>query len=93
MVQAVLADNRVYLPHPQLKWQPHLISGLAAFPDRFTERLKAMTARPPAVAFRAAETLPEDTVLLAEARTGTDLSAFRQALAQRRQPLARRPPG
>lgn len=53
----------------------------------------AMTARPPAVAFRAAETLPEDTVLLAEARTGTDLSAFRQALAQRRQPLARRPPG
>lgn len=93
VVRAVLAVNRVYLPHRQLKWQRHLISGLAAVPDRLTERLEAMTASPPAVAFSAAETLLEDTVLLAEARTGADLTAFRQALTGRRQPLDPPHPG
>jgi hypothetical protein len=93
VVQAILAVNRVYLPHRQLKWQRHLISGLAAVPDRLTERLGAMTASPPAEAFPAAETLLEDTVRLAEAHTGADLSAFRQALAERRQPLDPPPPG
>jgi hypothetical protein len=93
VVRAILAVNRVYLPHHQLKWQRHLISGLAAAPDRLTERLAAMTASPPAEAFPAAETLLEDTVMLAEARTGADLSAFRQALAERRQPLDPPPPG
>jgi hypothetical protein len=34
----------------------------------------------------------EDTVLLAEQRTGTDLSAFRQALGKRRQALDPPPP-
>ena len=87
VVQAILAVNRVYLPHRQLKWQRHLLSGLAADPDRLTDRLEAMTASPPAEAFPAAETLLEDTVLLAEARTGANLSAFRQAMAERRQPL------
>jgi hypothetical protein len=93
VVRAILAVNRVYLPHPQLKWQRHLISGLAAVPDRLTERLEAMTASPPAQAFPAAQTLLEDTVLLAEARTEADLSAFRQALAQRRHPLDPPAPG
>jgi hypothetical protein len=51
-----------------------------------------MTASPPAEAFPAAETLLEDTVLLAEARTGANLSAFRQAMAERRQPLDPPPP-
>jgi hypothetical protein len=87
VVQAILAVNRVYLPHRQLKWQRHLISGLAVVPDRLTERLEALTASPPAQAFPAAETLLEDTVLLAEARTGADLTAFRQALAGCRHPL------
>ena len=87
VVQAILAVNRVYLPHRQLKWQRHLISGLAAVPDRLTERLEAMTASPPAEAFPVAQALLEDTVLLAEERTGTDLSAFRQALGKRRQAL------
>ena len=69
--------NCVYLPHSQLKWQRQLISGLAAVPDRLTQRLEAMTASPPAEAFSVTETLlEEDTVLLAEARTGADLSAF-----------------
>jgi hypothetical protein len=93
VVRAILAVNRVYLPHPQLKWQRRLISGLAAVPDRLTERLEAMTASPPAQAFPAAQTLLEDTVLLAEARTEADLSAFRQALAQRRHPLDPPAPG
>jgi hypothetical protein len=52
-----------------------------------------MTASPPAEAFLAAQTLLEDTVLLAEAHTGADLSAFRRALAGRRQPLDPPPPG
>jgi Domain of unknown function (DUF4037) len=93
VVEVILAVNRVYLPHCQLKWQRHLISGLAVVPDRLTERLAAMTARPPAQAFAAAETLLEDTVLLAEERTGADLSAFRQALARRRPPLDPPSPG
>jgi hypothetical protein len=93
VVRAVLAVNRVYLPHPQLKWQRHLISGLTAVPGRLQERLQAMTARPPAQAFPAAQALLEDTVLLAEARTGADLTAFREALAQRRHPLDPPPPG
>ena len=62
-------------------------------PGRLTERLEAMTASPPARAFPAAETLLEDTVLLAEARTGAYLSAFRRALAERRHPLDSPPPG
>jgi hypothetical protein len=93
VVQAILAVNRVYLPHRQLKWQRHLVSGLAVVPGRLTERLEAMTASPPARAFPAAETLLEDTVLLAEARTGADLSAFRRVLAERRHPLDSPLPG
>jgi hypothetical protein len=86
-------NGRVYLPHRQLKWQRHLISGLAVVPDRLTGRLEAMTASPPAKAFPAAQILLEDTVLLAEARTGADLSAFRRALAERRHPLDPPSPG
>lgn len=93
VVQAIFAVNRIYMPHCQLKWQRHLISGLAAVPGRLTERLDAMTASPSAAAFSAAETLLEDTMLLAEERTGADLSAFRRALGKRRQPLHPPPPG
>jgi hypothetical protein len=93
VIQVILAVNRVYLPHRQLKWQRHLTSGLAAVPGRLTQRLEAITASPPAKAFSVAETLLEDTVALAEARTDADLGAFRQALAERRQPLDPPPPG
>jgi Domain of unknown function (DUF4037) len=93
VVRTVLAVNRVYMPHRQLKWQRHLIGGLDAVPDRLAERLEAVTASSLAGAFPAAETLLEDTVMLAEARTGADLSAFRQALAERRQPLDPPPSG
>jgi predicted phage-related endonuclease len=52
-----------------------------------------MSASPPAEAFRAAEALLKDTAALAEAHTGADLGAFRQALAQRRRPLDPPPAG
>jgi hypothetical protein len=93
VVRAVLAVNRVYLPHPLIKWQRHLITGLEVVPERLAERLESMSASPPAEAFRAAEALLEDTAALAEAHTGADLGAFRQALAQRRRPLDPPPAG
>jgi hypothetical protein len=65
----------------------HLITGLEVVPERLAGRLESMSASPAAEAFRAAEALLEDTVLLAEAHTGADLSSFRHALAQRRRPL------
>jgi hypothetical protein len=87
VVRAVLAVNRVYLPHRQIKWQHHLITGLEVVPERLAGRLESMSASPPAAAFRAAEALLEDTAVLAEAHTGADLSSFRHALAQRRRPI------
>jgi hypothetical protein len=87
VVRAVLAVNRVYLPHRQIKWQHHLITGLEVVPERLAGRLGSMSASPPAEAFRAAEALLEDTAALAEAHTGADLSTFRHALAQRRRPI------
>ena len=87
VARAVLAVNRVYLPHRQIKWQHHLITGLEVVPERLAGRLESMSASPPAEAFRTAEVLLEDTLLLAEAHTGADLSSFRQALAERRQPI------
>jgi len=86
-VRAVLAVNRAYLPHPLIKWQHHLITGLELVPERLAERLESVSASPPAEAFRAAEALLEDTTALAEAHTGADLSSFRRALAERRPPL------
>jgi hypothetical protein len=86
-VRAVLAVNRVYLPHPLIKWQRHLITGLEVVPERLAERLESVSASLPAEAFRAAEALLEDTAQLAEAHTGADLSLFRQDLAERRPPL------
>jgi ADP-ribose pyrophosphatase YjhB (NUDIX family) len=91
VVRAVLALNRVYLPHRQLKWQRHLITGLALAPDRLAERLGALSAGRPATALRTAETLLAETAALAEAHCGADLGPFRAALAERRPALD--PPG
>jgi hypothetical protein len=87
VVKAVLAVNRVYLPHPLIKWQHYLIAGLELVPERLAERLESVSASPPAEAFRAAEALLGETAALAEAHTGADLSSFREALADRRRPL------
>ena len=47
VVRAVLAVNRVYLPHPLIKWQRHLITGLELVPERLAERLELVSASPP----------------------------------------------
>jgi 8-oxo-dGTP pyrophosphatase MutT (NUDIX family) len=91
VVRAVLALNRVYLPHRQLKWQRHLLTGLALAPERLAERLASLTAGRPAVAVAAAESLLAQTVALAEAHSGAHLGPFREALSERRRAVA--PPG
>lgn len=83
-VRAVLAVNRVYVPHRRLKWQRDLISGLDVTPERLAEQLEVMTTGPIPAAFQAAEALLTETVLLAQAHTGAQLSAFREELTRRR---------
>jgi hypothetical protein len=84
VVGAVLALNRVYLPHRELKWQRHLIAGLEVVPYQFAERLALLSAGRAVEALQAAEALLTDTVALAEARTDADLGSFREELAARR---------
>jgi hypothetical protein len=83
-VRAVLALNRVYLPHRQLKWQRHLITGLGLAPARFAERLEAMAGGPAAEALRAAEELLAETAALAGTHCDADIAAFCEALSERR---------
>jgi hypothetical protein len=87
VVSAVLALNRVYLPHRQLKWQRHLITGLALAPERLADRLGSMTAGGPEEALQAAETLLTEITALAQAHSAADLSDFRETLAERRRPI------
>ncbi len=91
VVRAVLALNRVYLPHGQLKWQRHLVTGLRLAPDRLAERLGSLSTARPATALRTAETLLAETAALAEAHSGADLGAFREELSERRAAID--PPG
>jgi hypothetical protein len=84
VVGAVLALNRVYLPHRELKWQRHLIAGLEVVPDQLAERLALLSVSRTAEALQAAEALLTDIVALSEARTGADISSFREELAARR---------
>jgi hypothetical protein len=90
-VRAVLALNRVYLPHRQLKWQRHLTTGLRLVPGRLAERLQSMSDDPPGEAVRAAEALLTETVALAEAHSDANIDAFREALSERRRAID--PPG
>jgi hypothetical protein len=91
VAQTVLALNRLYLPHRQLKWQRHVLSGLDLAPDQLDDRLDALASIPTADAIHAAEQLLADTVELAEAHSDADLTDFRTELAEKRQPLD--PPG
>jgi hypothetical protein len=84
VVRAVLALNRVYLPHPELKWQRHLIAGLDVAPEELAQKLALLSATPPKQALETAETLLADTAALAETHAGADMTAFRAALAERR---------
>ncbi|HET7015224.1 MAG TPA: DUF4037 domain-containing protein [Streptosporangiaceae bacterium] len=83
VVGAVLALNRIYLPHRYLKWQRQLIAALDLAPDHLSQRLELLVSAS-ADAIPAAEALLTETVLLAEAQAEVDLSAFRDELSQRR---------
>jgi Domain of unknown function (DUF4037) len=87
VVGAVLALNRVYMPHSQLKWQRHLIAGLEVVPYRLAERLELLSASRTAEALQAAEALLTDIVVLSEARTDADISSFREELSARRRAI------
>ena len=91
VVGAVLALNRVYLPHTRLKWQRHLVAGLEVAPGRLAKRLELLSAARHTEALQAAEALLTDIVLLAETRTGADLASFREELSGRRRAIG--PPG
>ncbi len=66
-VRVILALNRVYLPHRQLKWQRHLTTDLALVPDRLAERPESMADGRPGQALQAAEALLAEIVTPAEA--------------------------
>ena len=83
-VRVILALNRVYLPHRQLKWQRHLTTGLRLVPEHLAERLESLSNGRPAKALPAAEALLAEIVTLAEAHCDADIAAFREALSQRR---------
>lgn len=84
VVRVILALNRVYLPHRQLKWQRHLITGLPLAPERLAERLGSMTAGPLGEALLTAESLLAETMRLAATHTDASLGSFRAALTERR---------
>jgi hypothetical protein len=84
---AVLALNRIYLPHRQLKWQRQLLSGLAVAPTGLPERLAQLSATETADAFQVAESLLTDTLTLAETHTNADLTSFGAELSERRRAL------
>ena len=88
---AVLALNRAYLPHRRLKWQRHLLSGLAVAPDQLVPRLDRLAGAPAAEAIPVAEELLAETLQLAEEHTTADLTSFRAEWSERRR--ARYPPG
>ena len=92
-VRAILALNRVYLPHRQLKWQRHLTTGLGLVPEHLAERLESLSNGRPEEALRAEEALPAETVTLAEAHSDADIAAFREALSERRRAICLPQPG
>jgi Domain of unknown function (DUF4037) len=76
VVGALLAVNRVYQPHRQLKWQRQLVGELGLAPQRLAGRLASLSATPPGEAFETAEELLAETAALAQAHSGADLTDF-----------------
>jgi hypothetical protein len=84
----VLAINRVYIQHRLVKWQRHMLAGLAVTPGRLADRLHALVSTASATqALDQAEALLIETVDLAENRAGIDLGEFRETLSERREAL------
>lgn len=84
VADTLLALNRTYRPHRQLKWQRHLLDGLIIAPDRVAARLGQLTAGRPAIALATAEELLTETLELASLHSTADLTAFREELAELR---------
>jgi hypothetical protein len=85
VLNAVLAINRVYLPHRLAKWQGELLAGLEVTPVRLAVRLHALASPPSAPeALHEAEALLTETADLAERRADVDLGDFRAVLRERR---------
>ena len=83
-VKAVLALNRLYLPHRQLKWQRHLTTGLRLAPGRFMRQREALSngqnaARRSALPRREREQAVPSTLHLTLVRAG----AYRSVIACR----------
>ena len=89
---AVLALNRVYVPHPLIKWQRHLIRELDVIPERLAQRLRSLWTSASTQALEEAEALLAETVLLAETHTNADIGSFREDLAERRRAIDPPPP-
>jgi hypothetical protein len=87
VLATVVALNRVYQPHRIIKWQHHLIAGLNVTPDRLDERLDALWQRSPLDALANAETLLAELLRLADQHSGAELSDFREAFLEHRQPI------
>jgi len=90
---AVLALNRVYVPHPLIKWQRHLIRELDVIPERLAQRLRSLWTSGSTEALEEAEALLVETVLLAETHTDADIGSFRESLAEHRRAIDPPPPG
>jgi len=91
VVRVVLALNHQYVPHRQLKWQRHLITGLKIAPGQFAERLDYLASAKITHALEAAGALLAETVELAQTRA--DLSSFREAMSERRRAIDPSPLG
>ena len=87
VVSVVLALNRVYVPHRQLKWQRSLIAGLEVVPGQLAQQLESLSTSRAAEALQAAEALLTETVLLVQARTDADIGSFCEDLSQRRRAI------
>ena len=92
-VRVILALNRLYWPHRQLKSQLHLTTGLGLVPERLAERLESMSNGRPGEALQAAEALLAEIVTLAEAHCDAGIGAFREALSDRRPAIGPPQPG
>ena len=93
VLTALLALNRIYQPHRLLEWQRSLIAEFRRSPRQLAERLDSMWRSSYLSAFDQAEALLAETVQLASEHTRADLGPFHEALAERRLPADRPPPG
>ena len=87
VLATVLALNRVYRPHRYFKWQRAALSACAIAPERLSERLESLWHPSLPDGLASAESLLADLLLLADQRSGANLTAFRELFGARRSPV------